>query len=212
MNHNSLNTNKKLGSDIVLATHNLGKVEEFTSLFERLPIRLRSFSEMGVTEEPEETESTFSGNALLKARAGVRQTSYPCLADDSGLVIPDLDGMPGVLSARWAEIAGKSRDFGVACDRVYQALLAKGCQPCGTRAYFVVALALVLPDGEEVVFEESCHGSLTFPSRGGNGFGYDPIFIKDGYTQTFGEMDRKEKEALSHRTEAFEKLHSYFWI
>ncbi len=156
--------------------------------------------------EPEETESTFEGNAILKARAAMIATGLPCLADDSGLAIDELNGAPGVHSARWAEVDGK-RDFSYA-----MALVNEKCG--GIKgdevAHFVAVLALLKPDGTQQIFEGRVSGHLCWSPRGEKGFGYDPIFIPDGHNKTFAEMEPSQKHAMSHRAKAVEKLIAYF--
>jgi XTP/dITP diphosphohydrolase len=149
-------------------------------------------------EEQEETEDSFVGNAALKARAAATASGLPALADDSGLVVPALDGAPGIYSARWA---GEDRDFAVAMRRVEAEL-----GPRNPSAFFVCALALAWPDGQVESVEGRIEGSLVFPPRGTRGFGYDPIFLPAGRTLTFGEMDPNEKHAISHRADAFRQL------
>jgi XTP/dITP diphosphohydrolase len=187
------------GDRLVVATHNPGKVPELAALLEGR-FDLVSAGELGLPE-PEETETTFAGNALLKARHAAALANLPALADDSGLSVAGLDGAPGVYSARWA---GPIKDFAIAMDRIEREL---GEDP-ERRAWFTCALALAWPSpGDENIVEEGrVDGVLTFPARGGRGFGYDPIFVPDGGEQTFGEMDPKAKDAISHRARAFAKL------
>ena len=187
------------GDRLVVATHNPGKVPELAALLEGR-FDLISAGELGLPE-PEETETTFAGNALLKARHAAGLANLPALADDSGLSVAGLDGAPGVYSARWA---GPGKDFKIAMDRIAREL---GANP-DHRAWFTCALALAWPGpGEEDMVEEGrVDGVLTFPARGGRGFGYDPIFIPDGGDQTFGEMDPAAKDAISHRARAFAQL------
>lgn len=185
---------------LVAATHNKGKVKELIDLFEPNGFSVVSALELGL-EEPEETEPTFIGNALLKARAACLATGKPALSDDSGLSVEALNGDPGIYSARWA---GEPRDFGRAMERVEAEIQASGTG--NRRAKFVCALAVVWPDGSSQVFEGEVHGELVWPPRGDLGFGYDPMFVADGETDTFGEMDPAKKHAMSHRADAFEKL------
>lgn len=187
-------------SSLILATHNQGKVRELGALLQPLGFSVTAAGDLGVTE-PEETENTFAGNALLKAKHTCNATNLPSLADDSGLCVPALNNAPGIYSARWA---GEHKDFTLAMQRVENKL--KALQTNDYSAYFVCALALCLPSGEQHVFEGRIDGTLTFPPRGDKGFGYDPIFIPKGYTQTFAEMEPSEKHALSHRARAFEKF------
>jgi XTP/dITP diphosphohydrolase len=185
---------------LLAATHNAGKVEELKALFEPHGFQVVSARELGL-DEPEETEATFAGNALLKARAAAKATGLPALSDDSGLAVTALDGAPGIYSARWA---GEPRDFYRAMERVEAELAASGSADRSAR--FVCALAVVWPDGREAVFEGDVHGHLVWPPRGTNGFGYDPVFVADGETITFGEMDPDRKHAMSHRAAAVKKL------
>lgn len=148
--------------------------------------------------EPEETGDSFRANALLKARSCAETTQRPSLADDSGLVVPALDGAPGIYSARWA---GPDRDFNLAMKRVHDALGDRD-----RRAYFVCALALAWPDGSAECFEGRVDGRLVWPPRGDRGFGYDPMFQPDGHAETFGEMAPEAKHAISHRARAFARL------
>lgn len=185
---------------IVVATHNKGKLKEINALLLPFGVDAVSAGEMGV-DEPEETESTFIGNALLKARHSAKATNLPALADDSGLEVFGLDNAPGIYSARWA---GENKDFNAAMARVEKELKEKNTQNYGAR--FVCALAMVWPDGTQKVFEGYVEGHLEFPPRGANGFGYDPIFVPKGYDITFGEMDADKKHAMSHRANAFKQL------
>ncbi len=185
---------------LVAATHNPGKVRELKALLEPLGHTVESAIELDLAE-PDEPEMTFSGNALVKARAAAQASGIVSLADDSGLEVSGLGGMPGVFSARWA---GAGKDFGVAMQKVEAALDASGTDDRGAR--FVCALALCWPDGREVVFEGEVRGHLVFPPRGTRGFGYDPIFIREGDTQTFGEIDPDLKHQISHRADAFARL------
>lgn len=184
----------------VLASHNAGKIREIADLVRPFSIHVRGAAEMGL-EEPEETEKTFSGNALLKARAAAKASGAVALADDSGLEVTALGGEPGVYSARWA---GPDRDFGFAMETIETKLQAAGTTDRSAR--FVCVLALVHPDGAELVFEGEVKGDLVWPPRGDQGFGYDPVFVAKGQSQTFAEMDLSAKKALSHRADAFSKL------
>ncbi len=185
------------GDTLVIASHNAGKVREIAALLGTYVTCFPSAGELGLAE-PEETETTFSGNAILKARAAAGASGFPALADDSGLAVPALDGAPGIYSARWA---GPEKDFGMAMRRVETELGDKD-----RAAYFVCALALAWPDGHVEAVEGRVDGRLTFPGRGAHGFGYDPIFMPSGYTMTFGEMAPDRKHAISHRADAFRKL------
>jgi XTP/dITP diphosphohydrolase len=184
----------------VIASHNKGKLREIDALIAPFGILALSAGDLGV-EEPEETESSFIGNALLKARASCLATGLPALADDSGLEVAALEGAPGIYSARWA---GEPRDFYAAMAEVERQLATTGSPD--RSAQFVCVLALVLPDGTEHVFEGHVPGDLIYPPRGDKGFGYDPIFIAMGESLTFGEMDPDAKHAMSHRAEAFAKF------
>ena len=185
---------------LLAATHNAGKVEELKALFAPHGFDVVSALDLSL-DEPEETESTFTGNALLKARAASRATGLPALSDDSGLAVAALKGDPGIYSARWA---GEPRDFYKAMERVEAAMQASGS--LDRSAKFVCALAVVWPDGREAVFEGEVHGDLVWPPRGTRGFGYDPMFVARGETITFGEMDPDRKHAMSHRADAVNKL------
>jgi XTP/dITP diphosphohydrolase len=187
------------GSRLVAATHNPGKAREIAALLESR-FTVVAASELGLPE-PAETESTFAGNALLKARAAADAARLPALADDSGLSVRGLDGAPGIFSARWA---GPDKDFAVAMRRVEERL--DEVRSDDRFAWFTCALALAWPDGPAVVVEGRIEGELTFPGRGERGFGYDPIFIPAGHDETFGEMDPDAKHAMSHRARAFARL------
>ena len=188
------------GSQLVVASHNPGKVREIKALLGPHGIEPVSAKELGLPE-PEETGATFAANAELKARAATNAGHHPALADDSGLWVNALDGAPGIYSARWA---GPAKDFGVAMARVEKELLEKKARDYSAK--FVCALSLAMPHGEVKTFEGEIHGRLTFPPKGQRGFGYDPIFVADGFEQTFGEIDPHVKNAMSHRAKAFEKL------
>jgi XTP/dITP diphosphohydrolase len=188
------------GSSLVLASHNKGKLREIAELLAPFGLNVKSAGELGLPE-PEETELTFEGNALLKARAAADASGLPALSDDSGLCVTALDGAPGIYSARWA---GETKDFTAAMARIERELKEKKAK--NTSAKFVCALALVMPKGEHQIFLGEVHGHLEFPPRGTRGFGYDPIFVMDGMSETFGEIDPGRKHAISHRAKAFEKL------
>jgi|TARA_R110001583_G_scaffold163735_3_gene316056 XTP/dITP diphosphohydrolase len=185
---------------LVAATHNKGKVSELKDLFEPLGFDVVSAIELALPE-PEETEATFAGNAILKARAAAEATGAPALSDDSGLSVTALGGAPGIFSARWA---GEPRDFSRAMEKVQRELDDIGATD--RSAKFVCALAVVWPDGHAEVFEGEVHGELTWPPRGDKGFGYDPVFVADGESITFGEMEPQRKHAMSHRANAVAKL------
>jgi XTP/dITP diphosphohydrolase len=185
---------------LVAATHNKGKVRELKDLFEPVGMEVVSAIDLDLPE-PDETELTFAGNALIKARAACKATGAPALSDDSGLEVTALGGMPGVHTAIWA---GEPRDFYVAMKKVED--LLQDMQATDRSARFVSTLAVVWPDGQEAVFEGTVDGTLVWPPRGEKGFGYDPVFVANGETETFGEMDPKKKHAMSHRADAFRKL------
>lgn len=185
---------------LVAATHNKGKVRELKDLFEPVGMEVVSAIELDL-EEPEETEQTFSGNALIKARAACKATGAPALSDDSGLEVDALGGMPGVHTAIWA---GEPRDFYVAMEKVETLLKESGATDRTAR--FVSTLAVVWPDGHEEVFEGTVEGEVVWPPRGDKGFGFDPVFVARGETETFGEMDPAKKHAMSHRADAFATL------
>jgi XTP/dITP diphosphohydrolase len=186
---------------LLIASHNQGKIREIASLLGPLQIITTSSDALNLGE-PEETGSTFMENAKLKADAGMNATGLPCLADDSGLVIPALDGQPGIYSARWAQTPEGTRDFTYAINRVNQEMADK----IDLSAYFVCALSLVWPDGFDVTLEAKAYGHLTFPPRGNKGFGYDPIFIPEGHSITYAEMAPELKQRISHRAIAIQKM------
>lgn len=195
---------------LVIASHNPGKVREITDLLAPFGVDVASAAEFGLAE-PEETGASFAENAVLKAHAATLACGLPALADDSGLAVDALDGRPGIHSARWA---GEERDFAAAMARLEREM--EGTPGRGAR--FVCALALAWPPEERepgatpetapetVVFEGTVEGNLVFPPRGDKGFGYDPVFVPDGYDITFGEMAAEKKHAISHRANAFAKL------
>lgn len=187
------------GAELLIATGNAGKMAEFSALLAPYGTRLRSLKDLGLTE-PEETETSFAGNALVKARAGVRASGLPTLADDSGLVVVALGGAPGVYTADWAE-TGCGRDFGAAMVKTWGLLEAIGA-PEPRIAEFFCVLALAWPDGRQQVFEGRLRGRIVWPMRGALGHGYDPIFKPDGHAVTMGEMAPVVKNAISHRADA----------
>lgn len=193
------------GTRLVVASHNKGKVWEINQLLAPYGLDAVSAGDLSLSE-PEETETTFEGNALIKAIAAAEGAKLPALADDSGLEIDALDGAPGVYSANWA---GAGKDFGLAMQRVHDELVANGhwkkkCKPA--KANFISVLCLAWPDGKHRFFEGKAKGHVVWPPRGGNGFGYDPMFVPKGHDTTFGEMEPAAKYAISHRTRAFEKF------
>ena len=189
------------GSRLVVASHNPGKVREIADLVKGRSIDVVSAGELGLPE-PEETGTTFRANAELKAHAAAQASGLIALSDDSGLAVDALGGDPGIYSARWA---GPGKDFGEAMRKVEAGIAAKG-PDASRRAHFVCALCLAWPDGEAEVFEGKVFGTLVWPPRGDKGFGYDPMFLPDGYDETFGEMDQAHKHTISHRANAFAQL------
>ena len=194
---------KFTGSKLVVATHNQGKLEEMTALLGPYGVQLTSAGALGLPE-PEETETTFIGNARIKAHAAVQATGIPSLSDDSGIEIDALHGAPGVYTADWAETPS-GRDFEMAMRKTHEKLEAIDA-PQPRLAAFCCTMVLAWPDGHDEVFEGRMPGQVVWPMRGQLGHGYDPIFQPDGYDITFGEMDRWEKNKISHRARAIEKL------
>ncbi|HWB45309.1 MAG TPA: RdgB/HAM1 family non-canonical purine NTP pyrophosphatase [Hyphomicrobiaceae bacterium] len=191
------------GSRLVVASHNPGKVREIRDLVAPYGLSVVSAADLDLPE-PEETGATFAANATLKAVAAARGANLPALADDSGLEVAALGGAPGIYSARWA---GPAKDFSVAMARVEAEVRARsGWTAPGPRANFVAALCLARPDEPPEVFEGRVYGHLVWPPRGTRGFGYDPMFVPDGHTHTFGEMEPAAKHAISHRARAFEQF------
>ncbi len=199
---------RRLEGRLVIATHNSGKLREMRELLAPHGVEAVSAAELGLAE-PEETGADFVANALIKARAAARGAVCRRWPTISGLCVEALDGAPGIYSARWA---GETKDFAAAMARIEREVAASGSP--SRRAHFVSALALAWPDGEERIFEGKVFGDLTFPTRGAQGFGYDPCFTPDGHDRTFGEMSAEEKhgipadgsQALSHRARAFQML------
>lgn len=191
------------GDRLVVATHNKGKLEEISALLEPFSVAVSGAAALGLAE-PAETEDSFVGNARIKAHAAARATGLPALADDSGITIDGLGGAPGVYTADWAETP-QGRDFVRAMTRAWQELEAAAA-PFPRTAQFRCTLVLAWPDGHDEVFEGIMPGQVVWPMRGNQGHGYDPIFQPDGYAVTFGEMDRWEKNRISHRADAFRKL------
>ena len=185
---------------IVIASHNEGKVSEIADLLIPLGISIISSRDINLPE-PEETGTSFIENAELKARVAAKLSGLPAIADDSGLCISALGGAPGIYSARWA---GENKNFNTAMERVADALLMSG--QYDKTAHFHCALSLCWPDGACETFEGVLAGKLIWPAKGDRGFGYDPMFVPNGYTQSFGEMDPAKKHAMSHRSIAFQKL------
>jgi XTP/dITP diphosphohydrolase len=182
---------------LVIASHNQGKVDEITALLAPFAINTVSAGALGIAE-PEETGDSFEANAALKAKAAADASGLPAIADDSGLVVPALGGAPGIYSARWA---GPAKDFRIAMQRVHRELADQD-----RSARFVAALALAWPDGDTEIFRGEVAGKLVWPPRGDRGFGYDPMFVPEGGSATFGEIEPAEKHTISHRARAFAKL------
>ena len=201
---------RKLGGKVVIATHNPGKLKEIADLLAPYGIATVSAGELGLAE-PVETGTSFAENARIKAVSAARAAKLPALADDSGLAVDALGGEPGIHSARWA---GEEKDFAKAMRAVEERLAAKGATtPAKRRGAFVAALCLAWPDGEVAAFEGRVDGTIVWPPRGQRGFGYDPVFLPDGFERTFGEMSAEEKHGLpprgrglSHRARAFLQL------
>lgn len=199
---------------IVIASHNAGKLGEFAGLMEPFGFEAKSAKEYGLPE-PDETGTTFEENAYIKALAAAKATGLPALSDDSGLCVDALDGAPGVYTANWAETPEGTRDFGVAMQRAEVAMQEVGAITPDTRTgRFVAVICLAFPDGEAEYYRGEVEGTLVWPPRGKLGFGYDPVFLPNGFEKTFGEMTAEEKhgwkpgqaEALSHRARAFQKF------
>lgn len=194
-----MNLKLNKGMRLVVATHNPGKAVEIAALLDG-NYDIVTMGELNLPE-PDETETTFCGNALLKARHAAEASGLVALADDSGLSVRALDGAPGIFSARWA---GPDKDFPHAMAKVEQRLEEIGSDD--RMAWFTSALAVAWPKGPAVVVEGRVDGTLTFPPRGVRGFGYDPIFVPEGHAETFGEMDPAFKDGISHRARAFALL------
>ena len=191
---------------VIVASHNSGKVREIKSLLKPYSFTIQSASDLKI-KEPKETGKNFIENAILKAKFVSKKSGCIALADDSGLCINLLDGEPGIYSARWA---GKSKDFKIAIKKIEKKLIK--LDPNSNikyRSHFCCALALSFPNGQTISFQGKVYGQLQFPAKGLNGFGYDPIFVPNGYKKTFGEMNYAYKERISHRQKAFKKLKKY---
>ena len=204
-----MTTHRKLAPGrLVIASHNQGKVREIRALLEPYGIEPLSAGDLGLPE-PEETGTSFAENALLKARASAEGADCVALADDSGLCVTALGGKPGVYTADWAERqrfeGAPGRDWYMAMGKV-EGLLAEQGPDIDRSACFVATLALAWPDGHSEVFEGRVEGKLVWPPRGALGFGYDPVFQPNGFEQTFAELDPAQKQAMSHRADAFAKL------
>lgn len=196
-------TRKFIENRILIATHNAGKLEEMRDLFAPRGVTVVGAAEMNL-DEPEETETTFVGNARIKARAAVAATGLAALSDDSGIEVEALDNAPGVYTADWAETP-KGRDFMLAMGKTHDLLVAENA-PKPWKARFCATLVLAWPDGHEEVFTGHVNGTLVWPVRGQLGHGYDPMFQPDGHDTTFAEMTHAAKNGISHRARAFEKL------
>jgi len=188
---------------LVIATHNKGKLVEIRNLLEPLGIEVSSVADYGLPE-PVETEDNFAGNARLKAHFAAKSTGLPALSDDSGIIVDALNGAPGVYTADWAE-TGNGRDFNMAMKKVWD-LCEEKSAPEPRTARFASTLCLAWPDGHDEVFDGFAEGRLVWPPRGENGFGFDPMFLPVGKSETFGEMAPVEKHAMSHRSVAFAKF------
>lgn len=188
---------------LLVATHNRGKLDEIRAMMAPHGIEVASAGDMGLPE-PAETESSFIGNARIKARAAMQATGLPVLADDSGITVDGLDGAPGVYTADWAETSN-GRDFMQAMARTWNELEARKV-PEPRTAQFRATLILLWPDGHEEIFEGVAPGRLVWPPRGVQGHGYDPIFVPDGHDLTYAEMTPEQKNAISHRARAFALL------
>ncbi len=201
---------RQITGKLVIATHNPGKLAEMRELLSPHGVEAISAGELGLSE-PDETGGTFAANARIKAMAAAHAAQLPAFADDSGLVVDALDGAPGILSARWA---GPNKDFNAAMARIERLLQERGATTPGRRsAHFVSALCVAWPDGHVEQVEARADGTLVWPPRGTAGFGYDPMFMPDGFERTFGEMTSVEKHGLpplgfglSHRARAFVRL------
>lgn len=194
---------KFTGDQLVVATHNKGKLEEMTALLAPFGVKITSNDDHGLPE-PVEDGDTFVANARIKAHAAAKATGLPALADDSGLTVDALDGAPGIYTADWAETP-EGRDFPMAMKKVEDAVAAKGPET-SRKAQFNCTLVLAWPDGHDEVFPGIISGQLVWPMRGSEGHGFDPVFQPDGYDITFGEMDWQEKNRISHRADAFAKF------
>lgn len=191
------------GDTLLVATHNAGKLAEIADLLQPYGITVVGAADRALPE-PEETATTFAGNARIKAHAAAQATGLPALSDDSGIVIDALDGAPGVYTADWAQTP-EGRDFPLAMTKAHARLLATGA-PQPWTARFCCTLVLAWPDGDDLIFPGTVEGRIVWPMRGAQGHGYDPIFQPDGHEETFAEMDPAQKNRISHRADAFAKL------
>ncbi len=205
-----MSAHRKFAGEVVIATHNPGKLNELRDLLAPYGIAAQSASELGLVE-PNETGKTFAANARMKALAAACATGKPAFADDSGLVVDALSGDPGIHSARWA---GPDKDFRFAMNKIQTLLIEREAKmPEQRRAHFIAALCLAWPNEHMEEFEGRVDGAVVWPPRGDKGFGYDPLFKPDGFDRTFGEMSAQEKhglppqgQGLSHRARAFVKF------
>ena len=196
-------TRRFSGKQLLVASHNKGKLEEIARLLIAYGVDAISAADMGLPE-PAETEDSFVGNARIKAHAAAKATGLPALSDDSGIEVGALDNAPGVYTADWAETS-HGRDFVMAMTKTW-GLLEASQAPFPRKARFCCTLVLAWPDGHDEVFTGTMEGQVVWPMRGNHGHGYDPIFQPDGFDITFGEMDRWQKNEISHRAYAFRKL------
>ena len=203
----SIATTRRIGEKLVIASHNAGKIREIGALVAPYGIAVVSAGDLGLPE-PAETETTFAGNARIKAHAAASASGLPALSDDSGIMVDALDGAPGVYTADWAETPN-GRDFMQAMTRTWSELEARGASEPRT-AQFRATLILMWPDGHEEIFEGVAPGHLVWPPRGALGHGYDPIFVPEGHDVTYAEMQPSQKNAISHRARAFQKLEAAF--
>ncbi len=194
---------KLVEEKLVLASHNKGKLVEIAELLKPFGKSVVSAGDLGF-EEPAETENTFEGNARIKAHFAAKSSGLPALSDDSGIEVKSLGNAPGVYSADWAETVD-GRDFPMAMEKVWNMLEAKKAHR-PYKARFVCVLCIAWPDGHDEIFRGTVDGTIVWPMRGSNGFGYDPVFQPIGKQETFGEMDPSDKHAMSHRADAFNKL------
>jgi XTP/dITP diphosphohydrolase len=193
----------RIGDKLVIASHNAGKVREIGALLAPFGVSVVSAGDLGL-EEPVETEDNFAGNARIKAHFAAQASNLPALSDDSGIIVDALDGAPGVYTADWAETP-HGRDFPMAMTKVWQ-LLEERAAPEPRTARFSCTLCLAFPDGRDEIFDGTVEGRVVWPMRGDQGFGFDPVFLPNGETETFGEMDPVKKHAMSHRAVAFKKF------
>ena len=191
------------GDKLVIASHNAGKIREIRVLLEPFGVEVLSVGDFDL-DEPEETESTFAGNARIKAHFAAKATGLPAMSDDSGIEVDALDNAPGVYTADWAETPN-GRDFPMAMTKVWNLLEDKQA-PAPRTARFCCTLCLAWPDGHDEIFAGKVDGQVVWPMQGDLGFGFDPIFLPDGETETFGQMDPAKKHGMSHRADAFRKL------